>query len=512
MTEHSERPTDRPSTDRSRHPRAPRSAAGISRAIVNGELSSAEAVEECLGRIGRLDPKLRAMAYVNADAARKRAAEADAALRRGENWGPLHGVPVTVKDQYATRGIPTTVGLPSLKNQVPDHDATAVKRLLEAGAVLLGKTNMPPLAMDFQTRSPLFGTANNPWDLSRTPGGSTGGGAAAVAAGLSPLELGTDLMGSIRIPAGFCGVFAFRPTEGTVPLSGANPGIAYASPRTARHLLCPGFISREIDDLELALSVTAGPDAGEPEIPRLARNFVAGTGARLSVAWTDGMGETVCSENVREVLAGFINRLAAAGITVRKEFPDEFDPDEALEIFGELFSTEYLRFPLPLKLLISLSRSREDRAFPANRTVLRTGYLRYLGILERRERLVWALERFLQHADCLACPVTMTEAPRHIAPRGKKNGITDYGAGVPVDGKTVYYTRAFAGFTLPFSLTGHPVAVIPAGFTREVLPVGVQLIGRRWDDYRLLEIARTMFRAAGEYRFPPEIADAPERS
>src|SRR5215475_3400879 len=200
-----------------------RSATELAAAVRGKEVSSAELLECYLDRIEELNPSLGAVVTLDAERARREAAEADRRLARGAEVGPLHGLPVTVKDSLETRGMRTTCGAPELAGYVPDHDAEAVARLRSAGAIVVGKTNLPMWAGDCQSYNDVFGTTNNPWDLSRTPGGSSGGAAAAVAAGLSALDLGSDLGGSLRIPAHWCGVYALKPSFGVVPSRGHIP-------------------------------------------------------------------------------------------------------------------------------------------------------------------------------------------------------------------------------------------------------------------------------------------------
>ena len=200
-------------------------ATQLAEKIRSGETTSLEVVQAFLKQIETYNPILNAIVTLDAQGALERAKEADEALARGELWGPLHGVPVTIKDSFSTAGMLSTSSHPPLADYVPPEDATVVARLRNAGAIILGKSNLPELAGDFQTNSPIFGITNNPWDLSVTPGGSSGGSAAAVAAGLSPLEIGSDLAGSIRIPSHFCGVFGMKPTEHLVSGFGHFPGL-----------------------------------------------------------------------------------------------------------------------------------------------------------------------------------------------------------------------------------------------------------------------------------------------
>ena len=247
-------------------------AHALAESIRRRDVSSRELLEHYLARVERLNAPLNAVVTLDPDGARLAADAADAATARGEDGGPLHGVPMTIKDTYQTAGIRTTCGLAAW-DHVPDHDAEAVRRLRDAGAVIFGKTNTPTLAGDWQTYNPIFGTSNNPWDTARTAGGSSGGAAAAVATGMTALELGSDIGGSIRLPSNWCGVCGHKPTWGVVPQHGHLP----PAPGTlsSTDLAVIGPLARNVDDLELALGVLAGP-AGHAavgwrlELPRAA--------------------------------------------------------------------------------------------------------------------------------------------------------------------------------------------------------------------------------------------------
>src|SRR5215468_4843970 len=233
-----------------------KSAVEIARLIREREVRATEALEHFLARVEKYNPNLNAVIWLDVGRARQRAKAADAALVKGEVWGPLHGVPMTIKESYNVAGSPTTWGDPKLANNVTETSALAVERLEKAGAVLFGKTNVPLLLADHQSYNAIYGTTNNPWDLSRTPGGSSGGSAAALAAGLTGIDAGSDIGGSIRIPAHFCGVFGLKPTWGVVaPKGQALPGShAYAD------MSVIGPLGRGADDLEIALDVMAGAD------------------------------------------------------------------------------------------------------------------------------------------------------------------------------------------------------------------------------------------------------------
>ena len=209
----------------------------LAAAIRAGQISAAEVLEAHLAQIAIHNPALNAVTTIDAGKAQERARAADAALARDEIWGPLHGVPFTLKDAHSTAGMPTTVGFPPLAGHVPTEDSTVTARLKQAGGVLIGKTNVPAMLGDFQTDNPVFGRTNNPWNLERTPGGSSGGAAAALASGMTPFEIGTDLASSIRLPAHFCGLFGLKPTERRVSLAGLIPN-PQGTPRSVRAMSC----------------------------------------------------------------------------------------------------------------------------------------------------------------------------------------------------------------------------------------------------------------------------------
>src|ERR1700733_13155181 len=264
-----------------------KSASELASAIRSKKLTSKAIVEAHLEQIAKVNPKLNAIVQLTADSARKEADEADAALARGETKGPLHGVPVTIKDTLETAGVICTGGTKGRANYVPSTDATAVARLRAAGAIILGKTNVPELAGALETDNLVYGRTNNPYDLSRTPGGSSGGEVAIIAACGSPLGLGTDAGGSIRIPAHFCGLAAIKPTSGRVPRTGQFP-----MPMGARNAVFHvSLIARRVEDLALALPIIAGPDFRDHSIvgmPLLDPTAVSLRGLKLAYFEDDG--------------------------------------------------------------------------------------------------------------------------------------------------------------------------------------------------------------------------------
>jgi len=317
------------------------SAGELAEKIKSHQVTSLEVVNAYLDHIKKHNPTLNAIVTLDKDAAIRRAKEADAALARGELWGPLHGVPITIKDNVATRGLKTTNSYPLTADYVPDFDATVVARLRKAGAIILGKTNLPLLGMDYQTNSPVFGITNNPWDISRTPGGSTGGGASAVAAGLTSLEIGNDIGGSIRIPSHFCGIYGLKPTEYLVPTTGIAPGLPKNEYRSSRHLLSLGPLARSIDDLKLCLTIIAGPDGTDVDVPYVPLIESKKKDLReLRIAWTDDFGGVPVSEDTKMALKQFTDKLSKAGCTVEKINPTNFDFMLAWQTYGKIMDME----------------------------------------------------------------------------------------------------------------------------------------------------------------------------
>lgn len=477
-------------------------ASTLAAAIRERRFSSREVVEAHLAQIERHNGALNAIVTIDAERAIERASAADAATAQGSSWGPLHGVPVTIKDCFATAGMRTTSGALVLANYVPDKDATVVARLRKAGAIILGKTNMPPLAAGNLSDNALFGRSSNPWDLARTPGGSTGGGAAAIAAGLSPLEIGSDYSGSLREPSHYSGVLTIRPTEHRVPMTGHIPPLPGAAEST-RHMNTAGPVARSVDDLELALRLISGPDGVEWEVPPV------GFGARVEVelgslrfAWVPEF----TGMRVEAVVAGAIERLAsdvaATGAAVERLAEDALDVVVALETYGELaaaergagVSAEQEAQDLA-SLGVSVDHPEPDRRGRARRQA--ASVRDYTATLMRRDALIARVDSLFEGADAILCPVALTPAFTHRANR----------AAVVVNGVEVGGWTASFGYTAPFAVTGNPVVVMPVAWEpwdgAALLPVGVQIVGRRWGEGKLLGVARAIEGLTGGFRRPP---------
>jgi amidase len=471
-------------------------ATEIAAAIRLRRLSALEILEMCLGRIKKYNPALNAICTLDEAGARTRAREADAALARGEPCGPLHGVPMTIKDALETAGLRTTGGYPPLASHVPKKDATAVSRLRAAGAVLIGKTNVPPLSADGRADNPIFGRTNNPWNLERTPGGSTGGGAAAVAAGLSAFDLGSDLAASVRMPAHWCGLFGLKPTEGRVPNTGHIPEVP-GQPHAVRHMNVLGPLARSVDDLATILKVIAGPDDSDWETaPAPLEDAPERPLSSLRFSWCTQFAGERPSRETANAINELTKKLSELGAKVENRSPAEFDFEQAWETWGEIVIAERVvtQGEAARERVEKLGAALGD--LPVARGAAkgaRASVADYMVALTRRDKLITALERFFGGCDAWLCPVSYGPAIGHIP----------FGTPVDVDGRKVPYFLATTAFTSPFNLTGHPAVVLPLAITKEGLPIGVQVVGRRWSEPALLALAKQLCRVTGPFRTPP---------
>ncbi len=431
------------------------------------QVSPVEVTEALLTRIETLNPKLRAYCTVTADVARRAAREAEIAVQKNEPLGPLHGVPFSIKDAIYTRGIRTTGGSRLFADLVPEEDAVAVARLRVAGAVILGKTNTSELAHKATTSNPLFGPTRNPWDPTRTPGGSSGGAAAAVAAGLGPLALGTDGGGSIRIPAAFCGVVGLKPSYGRVPQYPGFPGY--------EGLLVTGPITRTVRDAAAVLDVIAGSDDRDRvSLPREPGSYLDGCeeGVKgLHVAWSPDLGYAAVDPVVLARCEDAAAEFESVGCHVEVVNPAWADIQEE---FATLVSAQFHAY---WSDQLSVAEAELD---PSLVKFIRTGArvsARDYVLAEERIKAYWnEVVSFLARFDLLLTPAVAVppfvgeSPPREVA-----------GRAVSVLG--------WMPFAFPFNLTGQPAASVPAGFTDDGLPVGLQIVGRRHADRTVLAAA-----------------------
>ena len=444
-------------------------AAGIRR-----EFSVREVMEAHLERIEAVNPRVNAIVTLDAEGALRAADEADA----GEPRGVLHGLPIAVKDLEDTAGMRTTYGSPLFAEHVPEADSLLVERLRAAGAIVIGKTNTPEFGAGSQTFNAVFGATRNPWDLSRTPGGSSGGAAAAVASGMLPFADGSDLGASVRNPAAFCGLVGLRPSPGLIP--DAGPG----DPWNPLPVLGP--IARTVDDVALLLSALAGPDPRDPLSMGGGFAGVADGDVRgLRVGWSRDLGGLPVDPAVTAVLERQRATLEALGCVVEDAEPSFEGADEAFEVLrGVTFAGAFKAILHQVKPTLA-----DNVRFGLSLTPERIA-----RALELRGELFARMRSFLEGYDVLAAPVTQ------VPPFSVEDEFPRAIAGVEM-GSYLEWFRSCSRITV----TSHPAVAVPAGFTDDGLPIGLQLVGRLRGEAELLRLARAFTEATGLSERRPEL-------
>ncbi|MEG3936939.1 amidase [Microcoleus sp. S36b_A3] len=483
------------------------SAHQLARMIRDRQVSAVEVLDAYLTQIAKHNSQLNAICTLDEDNARTRARLADEALARGENWGALHGVPITIKDIFETAGLRTTAGYIPLKDYVPQQDATAVARLRAAGAVIMGKTNMAELAADYQSINSLFPRVNNPWHLDYTPGGSSGGSAAAVAAGLSPLDLGNDFGGSVRQPAHFCGIYGLKPTDRRISTAGQIPEVP-GMPLSIRQMMTVGCFARSLEDIRLCFSLIAGADLRRPDVPPIPLDRPSGKPLQhLKIAWTAEWAEVPVASEIRAAMESIVQTLSDAGVQTERWLPKDFDLSQILNLYGRIsmYLTIYaqpqdrynLRRSLELIFRTATQGDKElrklgdfSRLLPE---ILNPSLKRYFEVLTQRDRFTAHIDEALEPWDVWLCPVAATAAFTH---RPAWNAVD-------IDGRSYPYSVANGSYTMPFNLSGHPAVVIPIGQTQNGLPIGMQIVGKRWREMELLAIAEAIDKMVGSLQHPP---------
>jgi amidase len=469
------------------------SATALARAIRNKKLSSVEATKAHLARIAERNPALRALVLVDEKSALARARAADRALAKGDNWGPLHGVPMTIKEAFNVAGWKTTSSFAPLKDNIAAQDATAVARLRAAGAVFLGKTNVPELCMDVQSNSPLFGEAANPWDHARTPGGSTGGGAAAVAARLSPLELGSDIGGSVRIPSHFCGLYGLKTSEWRIPATGHVPDLPN-QPRVTRYMGTFGFLARSVADLRLGLEICAGPDGIDTEVPPASLRAVKPKPLNeYRLAFAAEFPFVKPDATTVDTVRGFAKTLSKAGMKLREATPD-IDYAAAWSGWAELiaYMSRSLQ-PLEQRQIYFAYSESEDPSRRATGRASKLDMAEFASVLTLRDQTIRAMDAFMEGYDAWITPV----APIPAFVRQRPGGT------LSIDDRRHYYWQTATSYSFLANFTGQPCVVVPAGLSPEGLPIGVQIVGRRWGEMEILALAEAVEKIIGPAPTPP---------
>lgn len=471
-----------------------RSAVELAARIREGQVTSVQAVQAHLHHIRRHNDELNAVVHLAEESALGAAEAADQRQRAGEPLGPLHGVPMTLKDSLRVRGLRSTFGgLPPFYFHVPESDSTLAARLRRAGAIFIGRTNLPLMALDWQCHNPFFGEGKNPWDLARTPGGSSGGAAAAVAAGFSPLELGSDLGGSIRYPAHCCGILGLRTTDRLLPSDDIGPEAVHAD---FPHLLSLGPMARTLPDLALALDILT--DRSNPS-PRLDQGE---TPRPLRIAITRALPGSEPSRETLALIDQLTSDLRRDGHQVQVGGGPEIPDEEAWRVWGTI-AGRIMWGGIPRPLRVGLLRS----AFHAYMLRYNLGNgpftrwftvgmdateAQYQAAIADRQNLLRTVDSYFSNQDLWILPVSMGEAIRR-QPRGDD---------LLVDGRRVPYSQYLGAYTVPTTAYGTPVLTAPIGYADSGLPIGVQIHAARRSDRRLLELAEAALSKYIQVRWP----------
>lgn len=470
--------------------------------IKNREVSSVEMLEHYVARMEKYNPDINAIIVTQLDKARTRASQADEALARGEDWGPLHGVPMTVKESYDIEGLPSTWGNPGLKDNIAKVDAVACERLQGAGAVIFGKTNVPLSLADFQSYNEVYGTTNNPHDLERGPGGSSGGSAAALAAGLTGLEMGSDIGGSIRNPAHFCGVFGHKPTWGILPMRGhALPGIL-----TPSDISVIGPLARSAEDLRLAMDIVQGADAiHQPgwtlDLPEPTRKSFKDY--KVAV-WADDTLAPV-DNSVKDRVLKVAKLIEDAGGQVdfgaRPGFAAEYSHEQYTNLLHAAMSARQPEEMFEANLARRRALAPDDKSELAKVTIASSLYYReWHQYNENRTHLRWAWHEFFKEFDILLTPMCATAAfPHDQNPQMGQRRVT-------VNNEPRFYFEQifWAGLTGVCFL---PSTIVPTGLNEQGLPIGVQIVAREMGDRYTIEFARRVAEQLGGFVAPKAFED-----
>ncbi len=471
------------------------SALAAAAAIKAKRVSSVELTRHMFDRIDKYNPKLNAFAYQMRDQALAQAGQADQALSRGDRLGPFHGVPICVKESFGVKGEPDTWGIPALKGSRAPANSAVVERLLDAGAVLVGGTNVPFNLNDWQSYNEIYGTTNNPWDVTRTPGGSSGGSAAALAAGLAYLSAGSDIGGSLRVPAHFCGVYSHKPTLDLVSMRGHVPGGIAGLPGFSTGLAVAGPMARSAADLMAALGVLGGPDGYDRKawswtLPAPRRRVLK----EFRIGYVLDSPLAAPTSEVRPVLERVITALERAGAHPQPGWPAAYDLNAAFENY--MFLLGAFSFSEEGKA----QQEAERKQYEQNSSPYGAGALSSYAQWQRRHfsqlasRAVW--QRYFEQIDVFLMPAGFTTAMHH----DHVGDFTTRSIDTP-DGKRPY--MQLMPWMVTATLTGCPATVAPVGLTPGGLPVGIQILGPFWEDATPIEFAALLEREIGGFKPPP---------
>jgi amidase len=483
-----------------------KSAVELQQALTSGEITSRGLVEYFKTRMEQVNPSLNAIVASDFDGALARADEADAARAKGENWGPLHGIPMTIKDTFEVVGMPCTAGSPSLAKHMPKNNAFTVQLLKDAGAIFFGKTNIPLFASDIQSFNKVYGVTNNPWDVSRTPGGSSGGAAAALAAGMTPIELGSDLAGSIRTPSHFCGIYGHKPTHGIISGRGHIPGPP--GMLLEPDLATPGPMARCAEDLDLMLDVLAvpGPLMGNSwSLTLPVSNKKALSDFRVLV-WTQDPLSPI-DHDLEAAYKDMAEHLKTQGADVTIGAPEGMSLETFTPTYMNLLGSVLSGTLKPAQRRVTAVVAKIVGMFGER---LKTGphidklltgmtqpYAEWLKQHEARLRIAKKMEKVFDQYDVILTPVVQVAAFKHQPkPAVHKRRL-------PVNGEARAYTELFM-WIAPATLMGLPATSAPVGTTKEGLPVNVQIIGAKYQDKTTIGFAGLLEKSLRGFKQPPE--------
>lgn len=444
-------------------------------AIRNKEISSEELVRACLDRIEAVNPKLNAVVQIRAEEALEEARQADQALARGDIKGALHGIPMTIKDSLDTAGMISTGGTMGRKNFIPEKDATVVSRLKEQGAILLGKTNTPELTLSFETYNLIYGQTSNPYDLTRSPGGSSGGAAAIIASGGSPFDTGSDYGGSIRLPSHFCGVTGIKPTSGRVPRTGHI--IPFAAGATDAYQQI-GPLARRVNDLTLLLSIIAGPDYLDPMIVPMPQANPDDVDLKdLRVAFYTDNGTVTPIPAIVQTIRDVARSLEGSAASVEENRPPRME-----ETWDLWMGLHYADGGYGMQDILDKAGTTEmssnTRGVQEERSASPKEFGRRIRAMDEfRSQML----SFMSNYDVMICPVNANVAIKQ--------------------GTLSQYFEGFS-YTATYNLTGWPAAVVRAGTSPDGLPIGVQIVAQPWREDVALKVAQVVEANFGGWQAP----------
>ena len=475
-------------------------AVDLLRALREKQVSSVELLDLYISRIERYDPAINAVVERDFDRARDAAREADAARARGED-GALLGLPMTLKESVNVAGLRTTAGNEEWRDARVDFDAPVTRVVKAAGGVIFGKTNVPPMLADWQSDNPNYGRTNNPWDLRRSPGGSSGGSAAALAAGMTGLEWGSDIGGSIRVPAAFCGVYGHRPSDSAVPRSGQMPMVPMPNPSTAMGVQGP--LARGAADLELFFDLAAGPDTGEDvgwtlTLPPARAESLAG----LRVAVLPPIEWVEIDDEISAAIDGLAAGLAKAGAKVATAAPALFRDfrDHHRKYMTLLNAMMTARTPREQRMILAAPAPGDDEFTKATRAGVVLDAADYIGLFMERELYRESYRSFFRDWDILLAPITIVPSFEHRGLGSMANWTLE------INGRTVPYTSqlVYPGIA---TFSGQPATAFPLGLTKAGMPIGAQAIGPYLEDRTTLRFAGLVEREFGGFQRPPGYED-----